>query len=96
MLTRGRDVPYLRHRPAESAPPESARLERDGYALLPGVLDAGEVAALAADIQRVYDEWPADARRPHRAGEEAGAVPLRDAQPVGRLPGRSATGASST
>ncbi|MGD9749898.1 MAG: phytanoyl-CoA dioxygenase family protein [Acidimicrobiia bacterium] len=71
MLTRGRDVPYLRHRPAESAPPESARLERDGYALLPGVLDAGEVAALAADIERVYDEWPADARRPHRGGEEA-------------------------
>jgi ectoine hydroxylase-related dioxygenase (phytanoyl-CoA dioxygenase family) len=70
MLTRGRDVPYLRFRPADQAPAESRQLERDGWALLPGVLDADEVAALAADVTRVYDEWPADARRPHRDPQE--------------------------
>lgn len=70
MLSRGRDVPYLRFRPAEDAPPQSAQLERDGWTLLRGVLDATEVDALAAQLRRVYDEWPADVRRPQRAGEE--------------------------
>lgn len=70
MLTRASDVPYLRHRPAAEAPAEAAHLEREGWALLPAVLDAGEVAALAADVARIYDEWPADGRRPQRAAEE--------------------------
>lgn len=70
MLTRGRDVPYLRFRPSEDAPADSRRLEQEGWALLRGVLDADEVATLAADITRVYDEYPPDNRRPHRAGAE--------------------------
>jgi ectoine hydroxylase-related dioxygenase (phytanoyl-CoA dioxygenase family) len=36
------------------APEASLQLEREGYVLLPGVLDAGEVAELAAEITEVY------------------------------------------
>lgn len=70
MLSRGRDVPYLRFRPAEDAPPESGQLEREGWVLLRQVLDEEEVSALAADVTRVYDEWPPDVRRPHRDARE--------------------------
>ncbi|MCC6433660.1 MAG: phytanoyl-CoA dioxygenase family protein [Acidimicrobiales bacterium] len=70
MLSRGRDVPYLRFRPAQDAPEESAQLERDGWTLLRAVLSRAEVDAPAAEVTRVYDAWPADVRRPHRAAEE--------------------------
>ena len=52
----------------DPAPPATEELQRDGYTLLSGVLSAGEVAALAADIDRVFDELAPDdrvaARRP--------------------------------
>ncbi|MEN8158463.1 MAG: phytanoyl-CoA dioxygenase family protein [Myxococcota bacterium] len=54
---------YLRLR--EDAPNEaSARLEREGWALLPGAFDAGEVGALRAEIEQVYTSVPADFRNP--------------------------------
>ncbi|MGH9029133.1 MAG: phytanoyl-CoA dioxygenase family protein [Acidimicrobiales bacterium] len=43
-------------------PAESTDLERDGYAVLPQVFDAGQVAALRADIDRVFEEFPPDVR----------------------------------
>lgn len=46
----------------DDVPEESRRIERDGWALLHGVLDAGEVAALIADVDRVFDEYPPDVR----------------------------------
>ncbi len=48
--------------PAE-APEESARLERDGYVHLHGLLDANELAALRAEIDDVYSSWPAERTR---------------------------------
>jgi hypothetical protein len=54
---------YLRIR-TDPAPAASAQLEADGYALLPGVFDKEAVAALRADIDRVYADWPADKRQP--------------------------------
>lgn len=53
---------YLRFRDGEGTPPESVQLERDGYALLRGLLDAAEIAELAADLDRVFDEEPPDVR----------------------------------
>lgn len=70
MLTRNRSVPYLQWRPDDEVSPESRQLQREGWVLLRGVLDVDEVAALAADIERVYDELPPDARHPERATEE--------------------------
>jgi len=46
----------------DPAPPATEELQRDGYTLLAGVLSAGEVAAVAAEIDRVFDELPADER----------------------------------
>ncbi|MGH2686378.1 MAG: phytanoyl-CoA dioxygenase family protein [Actinomycetota bacterium] len=56
---------YLRLRD-EPAPAASEQLEHDGYALLEGVLSGEQVAALAADIDRVFDELPPDERVPDR------------------------------
>ena len=39
------------------APDESAQLERDGYACLRGVFDAGEVAQLRREIDATFDEF---------------------------------------
>ena len=50
----------LRDKPAPQA---SIELERDGFSLLRGAFDASEVASLRQEIERVYDEIPADLRR---------------------------------
>ena len=57
---------YLHWRPDDEGPTDSLRLQRDGWTLLDGVLDAAEVAELAAEIRRVYVDVPADRRRPAR------------------------------
>jgi hypothetical protein len=48
---------------SEPAPPASSELETKGYAMLPSVFDADEVATLRADIDRVFAELPPDERR---------------------------------
>ena len=53
---------YLRFRDTDGVPPESVQLERDGYAVLSGLLNAVEIAELAADLDRVFDEEPPDLR----------------------------------
>lgn len=50
----------------EPAPDATRQLEREGWALLPGVLGPEEVAALRKDVDRVFDEWPPDERVPGR------------------------------
>ena len=40
------------------APEASAQLERDGFTIVPGVLDAAEVAALKTEIAAHFDESP--------------------------------------
>jgi ectoine hydroxylase-related dioxygenase (phytanoyl-CoA dioxygenase family) len=47
----------------EPAPEASAQLEREGYAVLRGVMDADSVAALKAEVAEVFDTTDAD--RPH-------------------------------
>lgn len=59
MLTRATGYLTLR---TEPVPPEAQTLQAEGYVTLPGVFDADEVAALVADIERVYAEYPADER----------------------------------
>ena len=44
------------------APKASAHLEVEGWVLLPGVLDADEVAMLTDDVERVYRDYEADVR----------------------------------
>jgi ectoine hydroxylase-related dioxygenase (phytanoyl-CoA dioxygenase family) len=67
MLTRQRG--YLNVR-SEGAPEASQQLERDGYAVIRGVLTAAEVAALAAEIEALYAALPPDGRAPKRPVEE--------------------------
>ncbi len=52
---------YLRIR-EDAASDASVQLERDGFAVVRGVLSQAEVAELAADIDRVFDEDVADNR----------------------------------
>jgi ectoine hydroxylase-related dioxygenase (phytanoyl-CoA dioxygenase family) len=59
MIRRGR--PYLEAR-TEPAGPESEQLEREGYAVVRGLLSAAEVAELRAEIGEVYARDPADQR----------------------------------
>jgi ectoine hydroxylase-related dioxygenase (phytanoyl-CoA dioxygenase family) len=59
MIRRG--FPYLEFR-TEPASPETEQLEREGYAIIRGLLDAAEVAELAAEIARVYETEPEDGR----------------------------------
>ena len=47
---------------ADEAPPASHQLEREGYARLPGVFAAEEIAALKAEITQVYVDFPRDRR----------------------------------
>jgi ectoine hydroxylase-related dioxygenase (phytanoyl-CoA dioxygenase family) len=54
---------YLRIR-TDPAPDASAQLEAEGHAVLRGVLDGAAVAALRADIDRVFAELPPDERQP--------------------------------
>ena len=60
MITRSRG--YLQVRPTEGTPPETAQLERDGFALAQGLLNTSEVEELADDLLRLYDELPPDQR----------------------------------
>lgn len=48
-----------------------AKLETDGYAILPGVFDTSEIHDLFVDITRVFDEYPPDQRatRPRETDE---------------------------
>ena len=57
MITRRHGYLRLRRDPAPEA---SALLEREGYAIVRGVLDPGEVAALGAEISAVYEASGAD------------------------------------
>ena len=59
MIRRGRA--YLEAR-TEPASPETAQLERDGYAIVRGLLSPDEVAELAVEISAVYDRDPPDER----------------------------------
>jgi hypothetical protein len=59
MIRRGRA--YLEAR-TEPASPETTQLERDGYAIVRGLLNPDEVAELAAEISAIYDRDPPDNR----------------------------------
>ncbi|MGZ6977898.1 MAG: phytanoyl-CoA dioxygenase family protein [Acidimicrobiia bacterium] len=48
------------------APEASRQLEADGWALLPRVLDTDEVAALAANIESVFEQYPPERSRGDR------------------------------
>ena len=60
MLQRRRG--YLHARP--DGPTAAAQLEREGHAMLRGVLGPDEVDELRRDVERVFDEYPPDIRRP--------------------------------
>jgi ectoine hydroxylase-related dioxygenase (phytanoyl-CoA dioxygenase family) len=48
---------------SSEAPSEATQqLQTEGYVALRGVFDADEVAALIADVDRVFDEWAPDRR----------------------------------
>ncbi|MGO9560522.1 MAG: phytanoyl-CoA dioxygenase family protein [Acidimicrobiales bacterium] len=51
----------------EPAPEASSELEQRGFAALPGVFDADQVAALRSDIDRVFEELPPDVRGKRRS-----------------------------
>jgi ectoine hydroxylase-related dioxygenase (phytanoyl-CoA dioxygenase family) len=59
---------YLRVR-TEPAPEASTELEERGFAVLRGAMSADQVAALRADIDRVFDEYPPDVRGEDRPAE---------------------------
>jgi ectoine hydroxylase-related dioxygenase (phytanoyl-CoA dioxygenase family) len=61
MIRRKRSVPYLEAR-SEPASVETAQLEREGYTVVRGLLDADEVAELSAEIAAIYDRDPPDVR----------------------------------
>jgi ectoine hydroxylase-related dioxygenase (phytanoyl-CoA dioxygenase family) len=60
---------YLRIR-RNTAPEESSQLEEQGFAVLRGVLAVDEIAALKADLERVYRDHPADLRNVHLPDSE--------------------------
>ena len=55
----------------EPAPPETTRLEQEGWAVIAGALAPEEVAELRADVERVYAELPADRRNTRIPDDEA-------------------------
>ena len=59
MIRRG--FPYLTVR-TEPAPAESEQLEREGYTVIRGMLDAAELAELREEIAGVFEREPPDAR----------------------------------
>jgi len=67
MIRRGR--PYLEFR-EEPASPETGQLEREGYAIVRGLLDEAEVAQLRAEIGEVFERDPPD-QRGERPPEDA-------------------------
>jgi len=60
---------YLRPR-TDPAPVESEQLERDGYAIIRGLLSGPEVAELGQEIAAVFERDPPDERGP-RSPEDA-------------------------
>ena len=60
MITRKRG--YLQILPAGGAPPETVQLERDGFAVVKGLLNPAEVDELSEDLLRLYGELPPDQR----------------------------------
>ena len=48
--------------PADQAPAPAERLRSDGYVVLRGVFTGSELAALRADVERVFEEFPPDDR----------------------------------
>jgi len=68
MIRRGR--PYLEAR-TEPASPEIEQLEREGYAIVRGLLSDDEVAELRAEIGAVYARDPADERNPSLPPQDA-------------------------
>jgi len=60
---------YLRPR-TEPAPVESEQLEREGYAIIRGLLSGAEVAELSQEIGAVFERDPPDERGP-RGPEDA-------------------------
>ncbi len=61
---------YSEYREPADAPPMSAHLEEHGYVFLKNIFSADEVAALKDDINRIFDELPADGRAKGRSKEE--------------------------
>jgi Phytanoyl-CoA dioxygenase (PhyH) len=57
---------YLVLRTGE-APAASAQLERDGYAVLPGVLEPARIASLVREIEDTFERLPAERGRGDRA-----------------------------
>ncbi|MDQ1396748.1 MAG: hypothetical protein QOG64_2007 [Acidimicrobiaceae bacterium] len=53
----------------DPVPAATDQLQTDGFTVMPAVFSAGEVAALANDIRRVFAEHPPDERVPGRAHE---------------------------
>ena len=62
MITRERV--FLELRDAASAPEAAQTLEREGFAVLRGAFAAKDLAALASEIERVYETVAADVRNP--------------------------------
>jgi len=54
----------------EPVPDATAHLHREGYVALRGVFDAGEVAELVAEVERVFAEYPPDVRVPDHSPDE--------------------------
>jgi ectoine hydroxylase-related dioxygenase (phytanoyl-CoA dioxygenase family) len=52
---------------SEATPAASVALERDGYAVVPGVLEPALVAALANEIERAFELYPPERPREDRA-----------------------------
>jgi ectoine hydroxylase-related dioxygenase (phytanoyl-CoA dioxygenase family) len=65
MITRASGYLALRDAPATSS---SAALQTEGYVILDGVFDQGQLEDLRRDVERVFAEYPADVR-----GEKAPA-----------------------
>lgn len=67
MLTRNGG--YLAPR-TDPAPEASRHLQEQGFVVLPKVLDGDGVAALREDVDRVFEHYPPDQRRPAMAADE--------------------------
>jgi len=59
VLTRSSGFLTLRSDPAPAA---AERLQSDGFVVLEGLFSPGEISALCADVERVFDEYPPDER----------------------------------
>ena len=61
---------YLLARADEDTPASSQQLQNEGYTHLEGVFSAEEVAALASELNGVYEDYPRDGRAEGRPAEE--------------------------